>query len=77
MFWASVDLVIGKHNRTMIKATHAQAMLPIGTHHFPRENGPGTSLFLPEVMRRKMGVLYDVYMPMTDALWRIAKRDAI
>jgi hypothetical protein len=39
----------------MQKDTHATAMMPIGKYHFPRVNGPGTSLFRPEVIRRKMG----------------------
>lgn len=51
-----------------MNATHAQAIAPMGRYHFPSENGPGTSLSLPEVMRRKTGVTYDVYKPITAAL---------
>ena len=52
----------------MIKLTHATATIPIGMYHFPREKGPGCSLLRPDVMRRKIGVTYDVYRPITDAL---------
>lgn len=68
MFCEFAVLVIGKHNNTTINVTQAQAMLPMGRYHRPSENGPGMSLSLPEVMRRKIGVAYDVYMPITDAL---------
>lgn len=40
----------------MMNVTHATETTPIGMYHFPRWNGPGTSLSRPEVMRRKMGV---------------------
>lgn len=58
----------GKRSKTTIKATHAQAMVPMGKYHLPSENGPGTSLPLPEVIRRKTGVTYEVYRPITAAL---------
>lgn len=51
-----------------MNATHEHAMAPMGKYHLPSENGPGTSRFLPDVMRRKMGVTYEVYKPITDAL---------
>jgi hypothetical protein len=50
----------GKTRSTMIKVTHATAMMPMGMYHFPRVNVPGTSLFRPEVIRRRMGVAYDM-----------------
>lgn len=34
----------------------------------PNLNGPEINLSRPDVIRRKMGVAYDVYNPMTDAL---------
>ena len=58
----------GNSNSTMIKATQETAIIPMGRYHLPRVNGPGTSLSRPEVIRRKMGVAYEVYNPITDAL---------
>ena len=52
--------------------THDTATAPMGKYHFPSENGPGTSLSLPEVIRRNMGVTYDVYRPMTAELCTIS-----
>jgi len=43
-----------------INDTHETAIAPIGVAHLPRLNGPGTSLSLPEVIRRKIGAAYDV-----------------
>ena len=51
-----------------MKVTHATAMIPTGMYHLPSENGPGWRRFRPDVMRRKIGVTYDVYRPITDAL---------
>ena len=58
----------GNSNNTTIKQTQDTATTPIGMYHRPRVNGPGTSLSRPEVMRRKMGVTYEVYKPITAEL---------
>lgn len=55
-----------------MNTTQTTATEPIGVDHRPRVKGPGTSLFRPEVIRRNMGVVYEVYRPITDAL-RIRK----
>ena len=44
-------------------------MMPMGMYHFPRLKGPGTNPSRPEVIRRKIGVTYEVYKPMTAALF--------
>ena len=31
----------GKTERTMMKAVHTMAIIPMGIHHLPSENGPG------------------------------------
>ena len=46
----------GNSKRITMKQTHATAMIPRGMYHLPRVKGPGTSLFLPEVMRKNIGV---------------------
>ena len=51
-----------------MKLTHATAMIPMGMYHLPRENGPGWSRLRPDVIRRKIGTVYETYSPMTDAL---------
>ena len=51
-----------------MKATHDTAMMPTGRYHLPSVKNPGVSAFRPEVIRRKMGVAYDTYKPITDAL---------
>lgn len=48
-----------------MNATQAHATVPIGTAHFPSENGPGLNLFRPEVMRRNTGATYERYKPIT------------
>jgi hypothetical protein len=55
---------IGLHDRntynrkiTLIKVTHKQATVPMGTAHFPRLKGPGTKDFRPIVIRQKIGML--------------------
>lgn len=48
--------------------THAIATIPRGVVHRPRLNGPGTNVLRPEVMRRKMGVMYERYSPITAIL---------
>ena len=58
----------GNNNSVVTNITHETATMPIGRYHFPKENGPGTSLFLPEVMRSSMGVAYELYRPITEAL---------
>lgn len=50
----------GNRRSTTMKDTHATAILPQGMYHFPRLNGPGTSLSRPEVIRKNIGVAYDV-----------------
>lgn len=40
----------------------------MGMYQRPNLNGPEINLSRPDVIRRKMGVAYDVYNPMTDAL---------
>jgi len=40
----------------------------MGRYHFPRWNGPGLSLSRPDVILRNIGVAYEVYNPMTEAL---------
>ena len=44
------------------------ATTPIGKYHLPSVNGPGTSFSRPEVIRRKMGVTYEMYSAITDDL---------
>lgn len=39
-----------------MKDTHATDMQPIGMYHQPSVNGPGTSLCLPDVIRKNIGV---------------------
>lgn len=51
-----------------MNVTQATAIDPIGVDHRPRVKGPGTSLFRPDVIRRNIGVVYEVYNPMTEAL---------
>lgn len=51
-----------------MKATHDTATMPTGMYHLPSVKGPGDSAFRPEVILRKMGVAYDTYKPITDAL---------
>lgn len=46
----------GNNKRIVMKQTQATAMIPRGMYHLPRVKGPGTSLFLPEVMRKNIGV---------------------
>lgn len=53
---AVVLCAVGNSKRTMMNATHATAIDPDSVYHFPRLNGPKTSLVRPEVMRRKIGV---------------------
>ena len=60
--------VVGKQRRTMMNTTQTTAVEPIGVDQRPRVKGPGTSLFRPEVIRRNMGVVYEVYNPITEAL---------
>ena len=50
----------GNNNRIVTNCTHATAMMPSGMYHLPNVNGPGTSLFLPDVMRRKIGAEYEM-----------------
>jgi len=50
-----------------MKATHDTATTPTGRYHLPSVKNPGDSAFRPEVIRRKMGVAYDTYRPITDA----------
>lgn len=58
----------GKTKITQMNKTQAVAIVPIGVAHLPRLKGPGTNCFFPEVMRKAMGIAYDVYSPVTDAL---------
>lgn len=51
-----------------MKVTHDTAIMPTGMYHLPSVKNPGESAFRPEVIRRKMGVAYDTYKPITDAL---------
>ena len=50
----------GKTRSTVINVTQETATMPMGMYHLPSENGPGWRRFRPEVMRRKIGVTYDV-----------------
>lgn len=52
----------------VMKVTQDTAIMPIGMYHRPSENGPGTSLFLPDVIRKNIGVTYDPYKPITAEL---------
>ena len=54
--FAFVCCTDGNNNNILIKATHATAIAPIRLDHRPRENDPGTNLWRPDVIRRKMGV---------------------
>lgn len=58
----------GNRRRTTMKATHDTATMPTGMYHLPSVKGPGENAFRPEVIRRNMGVAYDTYRPITDAL---------
>ena len=58
----------GNRSNTVMKLTHATAIIPMGIYHLPRENGPGWSRLRPDVIRRKIGTVYETYSPMTDAL---------
>lgn len=60
IFFAVVGSTVGNISKTLMKVTHATAIAPIGTHHLPRLNLPGTNVSRPDVIRRKMGVAYDV-----------------
>ncbi len=55
-------------NRTMKKLTQAMAIVPEAIDHLPSENGPGLNVFRPDVTRKTIGVMYDIYSAMTDAL---------
>ena len=59
----------GKTSKTTMKLTQDTATMPMGMYHFPSVNGPGWSLVLPEVILRNMGVTYETYSPITDALY--------
>jgi hypothetical protein len=50
----------GKRSKMQIKVTQATAMEPVTVDHRPRVKGPGTNRALPEVIRRKIGTVYDV-----------------
>jgi len=43
-------------SNTTMKVTQETAMAPIGVDHRPSVKYPGTSLFLPDVIRKKIGV---------------------
>lgn len=51
-----------------MKATHETATMPIGLYHLPSVKYPGERASCPAMTRRKMGVAYDTYNPITDAL---------
>jgi len=50
----------GKSSMTVTNVTHETAMTPTGVDQRPKLNGPGSSLLRPDVMRKNMGVEYDV-----------------
>lgn len=60
MFFAVAGSTVGNISKMLINDTHATATTPIGKNHLPRVKLPGTNLSRPDVIRRKMGVAYDV-----------------
>ena len=52
-----------------MNVTQETARHPRGILHLLRLNGPGTNIFRPEVIRRNIGVAYEVYKPMTAILY--------
>jgi hypothetical protein len=61
---AVTGLTVGSMNRIVMNTTQTTAMMPIGRLQRPRCHGPRTNRS-PASSRRKVGITYATYRPMT------------